>query len=211
MQHIIHRSQQWQQPAPWKSGKLRWVVKGGGGLVPSIFGTTKACAFSANAQSRFVSFVLDGVLGPTGILHHTWLLYLCSSRSNARGEVRALEGLRVSTKSPSRMRDRGEGVVERNYREKCRIENNVINLPLRQISAFFYLSALPQYLIACEAPDWQNWLLNEEKRAHRGRNRPGVNKFIGKMSHILWGEMSCKATQPPWKMVKAATKHHIEK
>ena len=52
-----------------KAVKLRGVAKGG--LVPSIFGTTKACAFSANAQSRFVSFVLDGVLGPTGILHHT--------------------------------------------------------------------------------------------------------------------------------------------
>ena len=68
-----------------KAAKLRWVAKGR--LVPSIFGTTKARAYSANAQSRFVLFVLAGVLGPLGILHHTWWLYLCSSRSNARGEV----------------------------------------------------------------------------------------------------------------------------
>ena len=82
--------------------------------------------------------------------------------------------------------------------------------PSDKLMLFF--TSLPQppsqYLIACEAPDWQNWLPNEEKRVHRGRNRPGVNKFIGKMSHILWGEMSCKATKPPWNMVKAATKHH---
>ena len=45
-------------------------------------------------------------------------LYLCSSGSDARGESRALEGRRVSSKSPSRVRDRDEGVAGRNGREK---------------------------------------------------------------------------------------------
>ena len=33
-------------------------------LRPPIFGTMKTSAFSTNAQSRFASVVLDGVLGP---------------------------------------------------------------------------------------------------------------------------------------------------
>ena len=49
--------------------------------------------------------------------HLTVSLYLCSSGSNARGESRAREGRRVSSKSPSRVRDRDEGVVGRNGRE----------------------------------------------------------------------------------------------
>ena len=44
-------------------------------------------------------------------------LYLCSSGSNARGELRAREGRRVSSKSPSRVRDGDEGVAGRNGRE----------------------------------------------------------------------------------------------
>ena len=45
-------------------------------------------------------------------------LYLCSSGSNARGELRALEGRPNSSKSPSRVQDGGEGVAGRNGREK---------------------------------------------------------------------------------------------
>ena len=45
-------------------------------------------------------------------------LILCSSRSNTQGELRALEGSRVSSKSPSRVRDRDKGVAGRNRREK---------------------------------------------------------------------------------------------
>ena len=44
-------------------------------------------------------------------------LYLCSSGSNARGELRAQEERRVSSKSPSRVRDGDEGVAGRNGRE----------------------------------------------------------------------------------------------
>ena len=35
-----------------------------GGLAPQIFGSAKLSEFSANAHSRLVSIVLDGVLGP---------------------------------------------------------------------------------------------------------------------------------------------------
>ena len=44
-------------------------------------------------------------------------LFLCSSGSNARGVARALEGRRVSSKSPSRVRDGDEGAAGRNRRE----------------------------------------------------------------------------------------------
>ena len=49
--------------------------------------------------------------------HLTVSLYLCSSGSNGRGESRTREGRRVSSKSPSRVRDRDEGVAGRNGRE----------------------------------------------------------------------------------------------
>ena len=49
--------------------------------------------------------------------HLTVSLYLCSSGSNAWGESRAREGCRVSSKSPSRVRDGDEGVAGRNGRE----------------------------------------------------------------------------------------------
>ena len=49
--------------------------------------------------------------------HMTTSLYLCSSGSNARGESRAREGRRVSSKSPSRVRDGDEGVAGRNGRK----------------------------------------------------------------------------------------------
>ena len=49
--------------------------------------------------------------------HLTVSLHLCSSGSNARGESRAREGRRVSSKSPSRVRDGDEGVARRNQRE----------------------------------------------------------------------------------------------
>ena len=49
--------------------------------------------------------------------HLTVSLYLCSSGSNARGESRAREGRRVSSKSPLRVWDGDEGVAGRNGRE----------------------------------------------------------------------------------------------
>ena len=47
----------------------RGSVKGGQGL--PTFGKTKRSTFSTNAQSRFVSVVLDGVLGPPFLARHT--------------------------------------------------------------------------------------------------------------------------------------------
>ena len=76
-------------------------------------------AFSTNAQSRFASVVVDRDLGPLGLSrpHLTVSLYICSSGSNARGESRALEGRRVSSKK--RVQNRDEEVAGRNYRELC--------------------------------------------------------------------------------------------
>ena len=42
--------------------------------------------FQRNAQSKFASFVVGGVLGPPGLLRES--LYLCISGSNAWGELR---------------------------------------------------------------------------------------------------------------------------
>ena len=50
--------------------------------------------------------------------HVSVSLYLCSSGSNARGESRALEGRCVSSKSPSKVRDRDQGVAWRNERKR---------------------------------------------------------------------------------------------
>ena len=72
-----------------------------------------------NAQSRFVRVAFDSVLGPPRLAQHhlTESLFLCSSRNNAPCESRALEGCHVSSKSPSRVWDRDEGVAGRNYKE----------------------------------------------------------------------------------------------
>ena len=61
-------------------------------------------AFSTDAQSRFASAVVDSVLGPPHLAGPTGRCPCISvvPGSNARGESRALEGCRVSSKSPSR-------------------------------------------------------------------------------------------------------------
>ena len=56
-------------------------------------------------------------------------LFLCSSGSNAWGELRPLEGLHVSSKSPSRVWDGDEGVAGRNEREKYFPDKGVNDLP----------------------------------------------------------------------------------
>ena len=61
---------------------IREIFKGG--RAPPIFGKTKTSAFSTDAQSRFSSVVLGGVLG--GTLRLTGSLNLSSCGSNARGE-----------------------------------------------------------------------------------------------------------------------------
>ena len=99
----------------WKLIKVSRGV--GWGRAHPIFGTKKAIAFSTNAQSRFESVVLVLCSWDLRALTLTVSLYLCSSGSNARGKLRALEGCRVSSKSPSRVRDGDKGVAWRNGRE----------------------------------------------------------------------------------------------
>ena len=64
-------------------------------------------------------------------------LYLCSSGSNARGESRAREGRRVSSKSPSRVRDGDEGVAGRNGQKLCFPDEGSLIYPPGK-SMFFY-------------------------------------------------------------------------
>ena len=76
-----------------------------------IFGTMKSKAFSTIAQLWFVPIVVDSVLGPLSVpssTHLTVSLYLCSSRTNPRGELRAIKGHCVSSESPSRVHDQDE-------------------------------------------------------------------------------------------------------
>ena len=60
-------------------------------------------AFSSNAQSRSLSVVFDGVLISISVV------------LEATHESRAIEGRRVSSKSPSRVQNGDDGVAGRNY------------------------------------------------------------------------------------------------
>ena len=55
------------------SSQIRVVVKEGSREARAlpIVGTTKRSGFSTNAQSKFTSVVLDGVLGPPRLARHT--------------------------------------------------------------------------------------------------------------------------------------------
>ena len=59
------------------------------------------CALNTHAQSRFRIIVLDSVL----------------PKAMYSSKIRALEGHRVSSKKPPRVRDVDEGVAGRNVRE----------------------------------------------------------------------------------------------
>ena len=74
--------------------------------------------FQQNAKSRFASTVVDGDLGPLppSAAHLTVSLFLC--RSTHEPSSGALEECRLSSQSPSRVRDRDKVVAGRNWREK---------------------------------------------------------------------------------------------
>ena len=80
----------------------------------------KKCVFNKRTIKVCVSCCgrCPGTSAPSAA-HLTVSLYLCSSGSNALGESRAQEGRRVSSKTPSWVRDGDEGVAGRNGREKC--------------------------------------------------------------------------------------------
>ena len=96
--------------APFKGPRLTSCIASG---TTEIQGHCQVCrtrhlgprtpARTTNAQSRFASAVFDGVprTSAPSITHLTVSLYLCSSRSNARGMLKALEGRRVSSETPS--------------------------------------------------------------------------------------------------------------
>ena len=77
--------------------------------MPPVFGTKKKSAFSTNAQSRFASVVLDGVLRPPRLSWHT-LRCPCfsvvpeatneASRGPLKGAVSAQKALQGSETEP---------------------------------------------------------------------------------------------------------------
>ena len=88
-------------------------------IIISEYLQRKQVHFQQMHNQGFVSVVHEGVLGLSRLARHslTVSVYLCSSGSNAQGELRAREGRSVSSKSPSRVRDRDEEVAGRNGRE----------------------------------------------------------------------------------------------
>ena len=97
-----------------------WVVvvrefqrgaKGGPG--PSNFCNKKKCVFN-----KRTIMVCEGILGPRLKTYLTVSSFLCWSGSNAWGESRALVDSRASSKSTSRVRDRGKGCAWGNGIEK---------------------------------------------------------------------------------------------
>ena len=106
-----------------KQGMYYWArggCKGGakGALAPSMFGTTRTSAFSTNTQWKFVSVVLDAVLGPPHLAWHTWWCPWLSVVPEATHEESwgPLKGAVSAQKSPSRVQDGDEGVAGRNRR-----------------------------------------------------------------------------------------------
>ena len=103
-----------------KEGTLKYIkrfspytVRGPGGgqggvLLPPNFWNGDTSDFSTNTQSRFASVVLDGSLGPDGVLG-----CMSSAGNNARGKSRALAGCCVGSKSTFRVLDGDEGVAGR--------------------------------------------------------------------------------------------------
>ena len=78
----------------------------------------KMCVFT-NAHWRLARPVFEG-LSTASAVHLVVSLILCSTGSNARGELRApwRAPCLVSSKSPSRVRDGDKGFAGRNGREK---------------------------------------------------------------------------------------------
>ena len=84
---------------------LSW---GQGGQSHSISGSLKTSVLSTNTKSKFATVVLKGVLCPE---LDTPVILSLQLRRRVRGEVRALEGHCVSSKSPSMVQDGDEGVM----------------------------------------------------------------------------------------------------
>ena len=79
-------------------------------------------------------------------------LFLCSSKSNARGELTALEGRHISSQSPSRLRNGDDGIAERNGREKYFTDEGLLICPRSKSIFFAYLALL---IFDCLFPPWQ--------------------------------------------------------
>ena len=128
----------------------------------------KTGAFSKNAQSMFVSVVLDRVLGPPRLAYHTWHVLvghcLCSSGGNTqKARLRALEG----HQSPYQLKNLHKGLIPRGgscleeRRSKVFPNKELFILPSRKYWLFTCLT--PLYLIVYALP----WYTHRERRSFR--------------------------------------------
>ena len=89
-------------------------------------------------QTRFASAILDGVLGPPRLARHSWRCpCICSSGGNTRGESRALEGRRVSSKKPFKGPRQRQGSCWEEQKRTAFPRQGGIDLPFRQSNEFF--------------------------------------------------------------------------
>ena len=117
---VSERGTLWSRvPGVDRNSWVTWAALSTGRYVHQLnsilltFHNQRSVQKSKRPQSKFA---LRVTFTPSAA-HLTVSLYLCSSRSNAQGESRALEGRHVRSKSPSRVQDGDEGVAERNGRD----------------------------------------------------------------------------------------------
>ena len=92
-------------------------------------------------------------------------LFLCSSGSNVRGESRALEGYRDSSKSPSTVQNGEELLGGTEERGKKFPRRGVIDLPTRQINIFF-LSGLTDISLLVTTLDYIRILIIKKNKVN---------------------------------------------
>ena len=121
-----------------------------------IVGRTKTGAFLTNAQSRFASVVLDGVLGPPHLAWHIWRCpCFCvvpeATHKASRGPLKGAVSAQKPFKGP---RQRWGSCWEERKRIAFPNGGSLICL---EAYLFFYLHLAPlQYLIACNLPDFES-------------------------------------------------------
>ena len=141
--HLLYHPNTWEESPPVglsfrynvKFGKERGTKRAPG--PPNFWNNKNKCVFNKRTIKVCVScWRCQGTSAPSAA-HLTVSLYLCSSRSNARGESRALQGHCDSSKNQSRVRDREEGVTGRNGREIVFPRWGVINIEMQIANWFF--------------------------------------------------------------------------
>ena len=114
-----------------------------------FFWTTKTSAFSTNAQSMFMSVVLDGVLGPPRLARHTWqclCIYLVPkvTHKTVTGPWCSPRQLKKQFRRPRR----SQGSCWKEWKWKVLSQRRVIDLHGGQMALLiFHCLWTPWYLI----------------------------------------------------------------